>query len=91
MDSMVKVPSDLYQHFASYIIEDGDSYDSIANSIYQGLTSCQAMSNQNNYEPSSIKLGAELIVPVRCACPTVNQTARGGDVDVLGKLHGKKW
>ncbi|KAB1226647.1 Wall-associated receptor kinase-like 2 [Morella rubra] len=68
---------DLYQHFASYIIEDGDSYDSIANSIYQGLTTCQAMSNQNNYDPSSIKLGAELIVPVRCACPTVNQTARG--------------
>ncbi|KAB1226649.1 Wall-associated receptor kinase-like 2 [Morella rubra] len=55
---------DLYQHFASYIIEDGDSYDSIANSIYQGLTTCQAMSNQNNYDPSSIKLGAELIVPV---------------------------
>ncbi|KAB1226646.1 Wall-associated receptor kinase-like 2 [Morella rubra] len=68
---------DLYQHIASHIIEGGDSYDSIANSIYQGLTTCHATSNPNNDNRSSFELGAELIVPVRCACPTVNQMARG--------------
>jgi len=32
---------------------------------------------QNYYPPTNIAIGAELKVPMLCACPTENQTARG--------------
>ncbi|MCI22830.1 wall-associated receptor kinase-like 1-like, partial [Trifolium medium] len=35
------------------------------------------MMGQNYYAPIYIPVGAELTVPVLCACPTANLTARG--------------
>ncbi|KAB1206395.1 Protein LYK5 [Morella rubra] len=64
----------LYRHFVPYTIKPGDKY---SNSIYQGLTTCQVMIGQYYYDPESLPVGTELMVPVRCACPTLNQTMRG--------------
>lgn len=67
----------IYQHPASYTVKKNDTYYLIAREIYQGLTTCQAMISQNYYDSEQIPVGADLIVPVRCACPSENQTANG--------------
>ncbi|XP_017977387.1 PREDICTED: protein LYK5 [Theobroma cacao] len=67
-----------YQHNASYTIKfDGETYFSISNDTYQGLTTCQAMEAQNPINFRELKVGNELTVPLRCACPTVRQTQGG--------------
>lgn len=67
----------IYQHFAPYMVKKSDTYYKTATETYQGLTTCQAMISQNYYDPEDIPEGAVLMVPVRCACPTENQTDSG--------------
>ncbi|XP_015875626.3 wall-associated receptor kinase-like 1 [Ziziphus jujuba] len=67
----------IYQHYAPYTVKKSDTYYRTATETYQGLTTCQAMISQNYYDPEEIPVGAELTVPVRCACPTENQTNSG--------------
>ncbi|XVE62380.1 hypothetical protein DITRI_Ditri06bG0113900 [Diplodiscus trichospermus] len=67
-----------YQHNASYTIKfASETYFSISNDTYQGLTTCQAMKAQNPIDYRDLKVDDVLIVPVRCACPTVRQTQAG--------------
>ncbi|XP_031270098.1 protein LYK5-like isoform X4 [Pistacia vera] len=70
--------SSYYQHNATYkIITTGETYFSVSNNTYQGLTTCQAMMAQNTYGEKNITEGNNLTVPIRCACPSTNQTASG--------------
>ncbi|XP_047308560.1 protein LYK5 [Impatiens glandulifera] len=70
--------SSYYQHNASYVLKTTlDTYFSIANLTYQGLTTCQALMAQNPYYFRSLLVGMQISVPLRCACPTTNQTAAG--------------
>ncbi|RWR78327.1 protein LYK5-like protein [Cinnamomum micranthum f. kanehirae] len=67
-----------YQHNSSYTMKfDDENYYTIANLTYQGLTTCKAMINQNKYESRKLEVGMRFTAPVRCACPTRNQTAKG--------------
>ncbi|KDP36715.1 hypothetical protein JCGZ_08006 [Jatropha curcas] len=67
-----------YQHNASYTIKShSETYFSIANDTYQGLSTCQAMMAQNPYGDRNLSVDMHLEVPLRCACPTSKQTALG--------------
>ncbi|KAJ8645721.1 hypothetical protein MRB53_007469 [Persea americana] len=61
----------------SYTIREGDIYFTVANNTYQGLSTCQALQNQNNVSARNLDVGMEITVPLRCACPTRNQTSDG--------------
>ncbi|TKY65381.1 LysM domain receptor kinase 4 [Spatholobus suberectus] len=67
----------IYQHNTPYTAIKNDTYYELVKETFQGLTTCQAMMGQNYYAPINIPIGAELTVPMLCACPTENQTARG--------------
>lgn len=68
----------IYQHKAPYTVQDkSETYFSIANNTYQGLTTCQALMGQNYYDYRDLEVGLELMIPLRCACPSSNQTASG--------------
>jgi hypothetical protein len=67
-----------YQHNTSYKLSSkSDTYFLVANDTYQGLTTCQALMAQNPYGDRNLTVGLNLEVPLRCACPTRNQTAAG--------------
>ncbi|KAF5747269.1 protein LYK5 [Tripterygium wilfordii] len=67
-----------YQYNASYTLKDTtETYLSVANLTYQGLSTCQALMDQNPYESHNLQVGYDILVPLRCACPTPNQTADG--------------
>lgn len=69
----------LYQHNATYRLSGRtvETYFSVANDTYQALSTCQAMMSQNPYGERNLTAGLDLLVPLRCACPTQNQTAAG--------------
>ncbi|POO03009.1 LysM receptor kinase [Trema orientale] len=69
----------IYLHLTPYIVENtSQQYFQIANETYQGLNTCQALVGQNYYDKdTNLTAGTELMVPVRCACPSANQTANG--------------
>ncbi|GMI68878.1 LysM-containing receptor-like kinase 4 [Hibiscus trionum] len=65
-----------YQSNTSYIIPSMHAdYFSIANETYQGLSTCKSLEQENS--DSSLQPGSVLQVPLRCACPTRNQTLNG--------------
>ncbi|KAF3786610.1 LysM domain receptor-like kinase 4 [Nymphaea thermarum] len=66
-----------YQHNSTYTIQGGDTYFSVANNTYQGLSTCQASQSQNSYPATKLPVGSEIIVPLRCACPTKQQISAG--------------
>lgn len=67
-----------YQHNASYVLKNSlETYYVIANETYQGLTTCQSLIAQNSYNFRHLLPNMKINVPVRCACPTSNQTASG--------------
>ncbi|KAF2283628.1 hypothetical protein GH714_012590 [Hevea brasiliensis] len=61
----------------SYVVQAGDSPFLIANNTYQGLSNCQAVQDQNRRQTTDIFAGEKLNIPLRCACPTKNQTGVG--------------
>ncbi|KAK7406631.1 hypothetical protein VNO78_08260 [Psophocarpus tetragonolobus] len=65
-----------YQTNTSYVFQNSETYFLIANNTFEGLTTCQALENQNR-NPANIYPGRKLLVPLRCACPTKNQTDKG--------------
>nr|XP_027188730.1 wall-associated receptor kinase-like 1 isoform X2 [Cicer arietinum] len=67
----------IYQHNTPYTVNKGDTYYHLVNETYQSLTTCQALKGQNYYASENIAIGAELTVPVLCACPTIKQVERG--------------
>ncbi|CAM8975839.1 unnamed protein product [Rhodiola kirilowii] len=67
-----------YQANTSYQIPvQKSTYFVIANNTYQGLSTCDALMSANPYGELDLLGGMELQVPLRCACPTANQTAQG--------------
>lgn len=62
---------------ATYVVQSGDSYLIMANNTYQGLSTCQAMMQQNSVEATELQIGMSLEVPLRCACPTSAQVGQG--------------
>jgi hypothetical protein len=67
-----------YQYNTSYKLSSkSDTYLIVANNTYQGLTTCQSLMAQNPYDSHNLTVGLNLEVPLRCACPTPNQTAAG--------------
>ncbi|KAI3844452.1 hypothetical protein MKW98_022350 [Papaver atlanticum] len=67
-----------YQANSSFVIPTSqDTYFSIANNTYQGLSSCDSLIDENIYNFTSLLPGYELRVPLRCACPTSNQILNG--------------
>ncbi|KAI4305764.1 hypothetical protein L6164_029111 [Bauhinia variegata] len=66
-----------YQYNSSYVLKTNDTYFSMANSTFQGLTTCQALIAQNTYGERNLTSGLNVSVPLRCACPTSNQTQAG--------------
>ncbi|KAK7856232.1 protein lyk5, partial [Quercus suber] len=67
-----------YQHNSSYQVLAYDTFFTIANDNYQGLTTCQAIKLQNPHiTVETLSAGVNVNVPLRCACPTPNQTASG--------------
>lgn len=67
-----------YQANTTYVIQSLNTYLSIANSILRGLATCQALQVQNsNLSSDSLFVGTRINVPLRCACPTKNQTDDG--------------
>ncbi|CAN6834489.1 unnamed protein product [Brassica oleracea] len=68
-----------YQHNATYRLSGRtvETYFSVANDTYQALSTCQAMMSQNPYGEKNLTAGLDLLVPLRCACPTANQTDAG--------------
>ncbi|WCJ44794.1 Protein kinase superfamily protein [Euphorbia peplus] len=67
-----------YQHNASYTLKfQTETYFTVANNTYQGLTTCQALMDQNPTGDRNLTVGLRLHVPLRCACPSDNQTALG--------------
>ncbi|KAL1212174.1 LysM domain receptor-like kinase 4 [Cardamine amara subsp. amara] len=65
--------SNYSQSNLTYTIQQNDSYFFIANNTLQGLSTCQALEKQNNVSSQSLLPGMEIVVPVRCACPTAKQ------------------
>ncbi|XP_071734141.1 protein LYK5-like [Rutidosis leptorrhynchoides] len=67
-----------YQHNTDYELKfTNETYFSLANNTFQGLTTCQALINQNPYNFRNLLVGDNITIPLRCACPTANQTAAG--------------
>ncbi|KAK8937162.1 Protein LYK5 [Platanthera zijinensis] len=67
-----------YQHNASYTLKTlSETYFTVANDTYQGLSTCQTLIDQNPFDSRSLSVGNQLVVPLRCACPTLNQTETG--------------
>ncbi|KDP26859.1 hypothetical protein JCGZ_18017 [Jatropha curcas] len=67
----------IYQHSTPYTIQAGDYYYAIANENFQGLTTCAALLGQNYYDAPNLTIEGQLMVPIRCACPSSSQTANG--------------
>ncbi|XP_052205857.1 lysM domain receptor-like kinase 4 [Diospyros lotus] len=83
-DQLVLVPTrcsrsgTYYQANTSYVVKSGDIYLSIANYVFRGLSACQAIQAQNpNLTAKTLHPGDRLLIPLRCACPTKNQTDAG--------------
>lgn len=68
---------EFYQVNTTYVVKQGESFFSIANNTLQGLTTCQAIQDQTSFPPTNLTVGASLTLPLRCACPTKNQTDQG--------------
>ncbi|KAI9201208.1 hypothetical protein LWI28_020164 [Acer negundo] len=67
-----------YQYNVTYQLKDKtETYFIVANNTFQGLSTCQAMISQNKVGVKNLYVGLDLLVPLRCACPTSNQTASG--------------
>ncbi|CAD5173500.1 unnamed protein product [Musa acuminata subsp. malaccensis] len=82
-DQLVLVPvpcscsGGYYQHNVSYTLTSRDTYFIVANDTYQGLSTCQALIAQNPYGSLNLTAGLRVDVPLRCACPTAEQTSSG--------------
>ncbi|KAL3725693.1 hypothetical protein ACJRO7_030686 [Eucalyptus globulus] len=85
LDKLVIVPvpcsctGSMYLHRANYTLAKDDSYFTIANVTFQGLTSCQALAGQNYCNADAVDLveGAQVLVPLKCACPSTSETTNG--------------
>ena len=68
-----------YQQNSYYTVQSpSETFFTMANNTYQGLTTCQALQHENPHtSDKSLRVGMSVNVPLRCACPTPNQAASG--------------
>ena len=69
-----------YQANTTAIAGDGnnsDTYSGVANELFQGLSTCGSLKRANPYGELELRTGLAFKVPLRCACPTRNQTRNG--------------
>lgn len=66
-----------YLSNASHVLDQGSSYFTVANDVYQGLSTCQALKDKNGHLSHKLVPGMKITVPLRCACPTTNQSSDG--------------
>ncbi|XP_040363220.1 serine/threonine receptor-like kinase NFP isoform X2 [Rosa chinensis] len=91
-----------FQASFSYMVSEKTSYSEIACGVFEGLLKSSTLSEQNSVQV--INVGAELRVPLRCACPDNLASKKGvkylvtypfieGDVPILlSKRRAlKKW
>lgn len=52
--------AEYYQHNSSYKVRPSDSYFSMANDTYQGLTTCQAIKRENPYTVETLGVGVKV-------------------------------
>lgn len=82
-NQMVLVPvtcscsGQFYQSNTSYVVKKDDVFLNIAMNTLQGLSTCQAINADNNEQANNLVPGSRINVPLRCACPTKNQTDNG--------------
>ncbi|XP_058081077.1 lysM domain receptor-like kinase 4 [Magnolia sinica] len=65
-----------YQVNSSYVFRKEDTRYIVANEIHQGLSTCQAVRVQTSYS-RVIPPDTKITVPLRCSCPTRNQSSDG--------------
>ncbi|XP_044462480.1 lysM domain receptor-like kinase 4 [Mangifera indica] len=64
-----------YQANTTYVIQHDNTYFVVvANNTFQGLSTSQALKEQNSSLTKNLYSGTRLTVPLRCACPTKNQS-----------------
>ncbi|CAL1408864.1 unnamed protein product [Linum trigynum] len=67
-----------YKANSSYRVHAEDTYFKIANDTYEGLSTCNVLMQENRrFKESELEAGQRIQVPLRCACPTRNQTVEG--------------
>ncbi|WOL16568.1 hypothetical protein Cni_G25355 [Canna indica] len=67
-----------YSHNASYWVKAGDTYYLASIGVFQNLTTWPAMDDANPLDvPTNLSIGRKINVPLRCACPAVDQLADG--------------
>lgn len=66
-----------YQKNTSYVVRQENTPFLIANDTFQGLSTCHAVEAQNSDLSAHIYTGERFNIPLRCACPTKNQTDAG--------------
>ncbi|KAM7278216.1 hypothetical protein ACFE04_005350 [Oxalis oulophora] len=70
-----------------HVTDEYGTYYIIASDVYRGLTTCDALRNANSYNEYKLVSGLELQIPLRCACPTTNQTESGARYLVTYSLN----
>ncbi|XP_020235438.1 lysM domain receptor-like kinase 4 [Cajanus cajan] len=68
---------DYYQAETKYVLGPLPTYYTVALETFQGLVTCDSLKRANPYGVLDLKPGMELYAPLRCACPTWNQTRSG--------------
>ncbi|XP_074377317.1 lysM domain receptor-like kinase 4 [Apium graveolens] len=66
-----------YQASISYVIRPNDGFFDIATKTLKGLSTCQAIQAQNSVSSNDLDVGMRIGVPLRCGCPTQNQSDAG--------------
>ncbi|KAI5078155.1 hypothetical protein GOP47_0007979 [Adiantum capillus-veneris] len=65
-------------HNVTYTFVAADTIVTVCNSSYEGLTTCQATRHANpDLIASGLDIGSSLTFPLRCACPSPEQTLKG--------------
>jgi len=63
-----------YQAIVSWQLVSGNTFFLIANNTYAGLTTYQAIEAANpTLMPTDLRIGTQVIIPLRCACPSATQ------------------
>lgn len=67
-----------YQSMVTYIVQQGDIYEQVANTTFEGLTTWQAIQAANpKQDPNALAIGQQINIPLRCACPSSAQVSNG--------------
>ncbi|KAL9672028.1 hypothetical protein QQ045_009602 [Rhodiola kirilowii] len=66
-----------YQKNTTYVVRQENTPFVIANNTFQGLSTCHAVKAENSDLSAQIYSGERFNIPLRCACPTRNQTDSG--------------